>query len=58
MYVTAQWINAKYQTITKTFTSLEDAILTFRKLRKARKPERKIISNLRYKIDNGEWINC
>ena len=57
--VTTQWINSRYETITQTFSSLEDAILTFRKLRKARRPDRKIISNLIYRIDGvngGEWI--
>jgi hypothetical protein len=56
--VTTQWINSRYETITRTFSCLEDAILTFRKLLKARRPDRKVISNLRYKLDGGEWITC
>ena len=56
--VKTRWINAKHWYVDSEFQTLEDAILTYRKLRKARLPNKKVISNLLYRIGNdSEWIS-
>ena len=47
--VYTKWTIADFTEVRRTFDNLEDAILTFRKLRKAR-GSKKVISNLQYKI--------
>jgi hypothetical protein len=56
--VKTRWITAKHWYVDSEFQTLEDAILTYRKLRKARLPNKKVISNLLYRIGNdSEWIS-
>ena len=56
--VKTRWITAKYFYVDSEFPTLEEAILTYRKLRKARKPNKKVISNLLYRIGNdSDWIS-
>lgn len=53
--VTMEWTDANYKTITTHFSSLEEAILTYRKLRKGPLKKR-IMGGYRYKIGKGEWM--
>jgi hypothetical protein len=52
-------VNAKYWYVDSEFPTLEEAILTYRKLKKARLLNKKVISNLLYRIGNdSEWIKA